>query len=623
MKNKQPVPPRLFLRRPGRVRMRNLQYRKSGRPTAGLYRAALVSIFLGLVFVFSAAGQTPTPTATPLINPTPTPLVGQPSQVVIPPSVPANLPAEPPPVAPNFEANVGPIPGGERVGVDTANQLSLTIEDAVEMALRNNNSVEIARNNRQINEFNLKAFRGIYDPLLAGQGYYESATVPTASAIGGAVNGAVTQTRFFGNGGLSGFSPKGGGQYSALFDSSRTNTSNTNAFLNPQFPSTLTFSYTQPLFRNRSIDQNRRQIEIAKRNVDLSDSQFRAQAITIVYEVEQAYWNLVFALRTLQVQLDAVKQAQAQLESNQRQVKQGVQAPIDVVATTSQLSTFQQNAFVAQEAVTRAENALKVLLLPNRGAAEWERPITPVSPINLEPPQISLEVATAEALKNRPELEQIDINTEINRIDQRYFRNQTKPQVDLFATYTSQGLAGTTTARSIDPLTGETRVPTNLNGNYLTSLTNLFQQDYPTYRVGVTVSLPLGNHVAKANLGRSLVEGDRLQNQREQQEQTIESEVRNAVEAVRSTQARLAAAVAARKAFEQLYESEQRQFRAGTTTLYLVLQRQTDLITARGRELFAQTDLNRAISEFHRAIGTTLAENNVEVTPGANVRTDK
>jgi HAE1 family hydrophobic/amphiphilic exporter-1 len=126
--------------------------------------------------------------------------------------------------------------------------------------------------------------------------------------------------------------------------------------------------------------------------------------------------------------------------------------------------------------------------------------------------------------------------------------------------------------------------------------------------------LPLGNRIAKANLGSSMVQGDRIRNLRAMEEQTVEAEVRNAIQALRSGEARLTSAAAARAAAEQLYESEERRFRAGTTTLYLVLQRQTDLLTARGRELQAQTDLNKAISTFNRAIGTTLTVNNVTVT---------
>jgi outer membrane protein TolC len=569
-------------------------------PSRGLFL-----LFLVCLCALSVLGQVPTP----VVSPTPI--------TIATPQLTTPVP-EPPPVAPNFEATARPLPSAERIGVDVANQLSLTVEQAIDLALRNNNSIEVSRNNFEINEWNLRAARGVYDPLLSSQNFYESATTPTASRIGGAVNGAVTQNRFFSSGGVNGFTPWGGGQYSADFNGARTTTSNTNSFLNPQYPSNFTATYTQPLLRNFSIDQNRRLIQIAQKNVQLTDSQFRQQAIEIVSQVEQAYWNLVFALRDLQVQIDAFKQAQAQLESNQRQVEKGALAPIDVVATQAQLATFEQNIFTAQQVVTNVENTLKTLMLPDRTSAEWRRPITPVSPVSLDSPKMGLEVATAEALKNRPELEQLDINADINQIDQRFYRNQTKPQIDLVGTYTSQGLAGTPTAASLDT-SGNTVVIPNLQGGIINSLGNLFQNDYPTYRIGVNISLPWGNHTAKANLGRSLAEGERIANQRQQAEQTVEADVRNALEAIRAAEARLSAAAAGREAANKLYESEQRQFRAGTTTLFLVLQRQQDLLSARGRELLAQTQLNRAISDFYRATGTTLKVNNISITNSTNI----
>lgn len=526
---------------------------------------------------------------------------------------PAPLPDDPPPIAPNFEAPVRPPPSVDRVGVDAANQLPLTLEEAITLALRNNNDIDASRNDVQISEFNLRGARGVYDPLLASENYYESLTTPTASAIGGAVNGAVTQTRYYGSAGVSGFSPRFGGNYSALFDSSRTETSSTNALLNPQFPTTLTFAYTQPLVRNLFFDNNRRQIEIQKKNLSLTDAQFRQKAIEVIAQVQSSYWDLVFALRNLQVQIDAVKQARTQLESNQRQVAKGILAPIDIIAATTQITTFEQNVYTAQEDVTRAENTLKTLLLPDRTAEIWTRSLTPVSPVSLDPPRIALETALAEALKGRPEIAQLETNAEINKIDRRYYRDQTKPQIDLVGSYSSQGLAGTVTPR------GETiGVPDNLVGGLRTSLGNLLARDYPSYRVGVTISLPWGNRVAKANLGRTLVEGDKIKNQREQTEQIIEAEVRNSLQALRSSEARLSAALATRQSAEQLYESEERRFRSGTTTFFLVQQRQTELLTARGRELQAQTDLNKAISEFQRATGTTLTANNVTVSSGGN-----
>lgn len=328
----------------------------------------------------------------------------------------------------------------------------------------------------------------------------------------------------------------------------------------------------------------------------------------VVSGVEQAYWDLAFALRNLQVQTDTLKQAREQLESNKRLADRGVLAPIEIVAAQAQMSTFEQAVYTAQETVTRAENALKTLLLPDRSSLEWSRPMTPVTPAELDIPRIGLEVATAEALKNRPEIEQFALNEDINRIDQKLYRNQTKPQVDLVSSFTSAGLAGARNPTS----TGTP--PPSLVGGYFDSLGKLISLNFPTYRAGVQISFPLRNRTAQANLGRALVEADRLANNRAQAEQIVEAEVRNALQALRSAEARLKAATEARVAAEELYASEQRQFRGGTTTFYLVLERQTELTAARGRELQARTDLNKAISEFHRAIGKTLDVNNVTVS---------
>jgi outer membrane protein TolC len=521
---------------------------------------------------------------------------------------------EPLPVQPNLALPASPMPSNERIGVNSADTLSLTLEKAIEMALKNNNDIDSSRNDSQINDLRLDGARGVYDPLITSDNYYERASTPTASAIGGAVNGAVTQTRMFNSAGVSGFTPAAGGSYSVLFNSSRTTTSNTNSFLNPQFPSSLTFNYTQPLLRDRRFDGNRRSIEIAKRNRSISDAQLRIKAMDVISGVESAYWDLTFALRNLQVQTDTLKQAKEQLESNKRLVEKGVLAPIEIVAANAQISTFEQTVFLAQESVTRAENTLKTLLLPDRSSPEWARPLTPVTPVSLRSPIMSLDAAIQTAMKNRPEVEQWATTEEINKIDERYYRDQKKPQIDLYGIYTTSGLSGTETPAAFNPTTGLSRVPANLVGGYFNSLGNLLQQDYPTFRVGVSISLPWGNRTAKANLGQTRVEAERIRNLRTQAEQQIEAEVRNSLQALRSAEARLASATAARSASEELYASEQRQFRSGTTTFYLVLQRQTDLLGARSRELQAQTDLNKAISEFQRAIGNTLSVNNVTVS---------
>jgi HAE1 family hydrophobic/amphiphilic exporter-1 len=537
------------------------------------------------LWAMSAAGQAPTPLPTP-------------------------TPDEPPPTQPNFTKPLPPMPDETRIGVDIENQLSLTLQDAVEMALKNSNDIESSRKSVRISEYALLAAKGIYDPIFNSQSYYESRTTPTASTIGGAVNGKVTQKTLYNDFGLSGYSPFQGGQYSTTFNQSRLTSSSRNVTLNPQFPTDLIATYTQPLWRNRAIDANRHTILVAGKNVNISEAQLRQEAITIISNVEAAYWDLYYALRNQQVQIDTLKQARDQYESNKRQADKGVLAPIDIVQAEAQVYTFEQNVYAAQQAVTNAENILKPLILPNRTDPNWNRPLLPATPADLDVPRTSVEVATAEAMKNRPELEQIGINEEINKIDQRYFRNLTKPQIDLFGTYTGAGLAGTPNPLS----SGFATVPPILKGGYFTSVKNLFAQDFPTYRAGVTINFPLRNRTAKANLGSSIVRGAQIENQRLQQEQNVESDVRNALQALRSAEYALNAATQGRIAAEEIYASEVRQFRGGLTTYYLVLQRETELAAARGREAQARTNLNKAISTFNRSTGRTLIVNNVEVS---------
>jgi HAE1 family hydrophobic/amphiphilic exporter-1 len=555
---------------------------------------------------------------------------------------PAELPPDPPPVAPDFRAPARPLPPAERVGVDVTNQVPLTLNDAIRMALKNSNDIDESRIDVQIAEFGLRAARGVYDPVFSSESFYDRATTPTSSTIGGGgARGSVTQTDETGTARLGGFSPWQGGSYELDFSSTRLTTTNQNVTLNPQYPAALTLTYTQPLLRGRGFDNNRRQIEIAKRNLSLTDAQFRERAIQVISQVEQAYWDLVFSLRNLQVQIDAVRQARLQVESNQRMVAQGVLAPIDIVAAQTQVTTFEQNVYTAQAAVTTAENTLKTLILPDRTEALWSRAITPVTPVNLDAPPVAVETAVEAALQSRPDLAQLRTSAAINEVNVRYYGEQTKPQVDLVGTYTSSGLAGsfvprTTTAtgttatllervnqlsaiEGLAPVSATattTTVAPQLVGGYGQSIQNLLDQRFPTARVGVRVSIPLRNRTAEANLGSALAQGTRVKSQIRQAEQIVEADVRNALQQVQSSQARLQSAAASRSSAEQQYASQQRQFRAGTTTVFLVLQSQQTLLATQANELQAQTDLNKAISRLRQATGNTLEANNVAVRSG-------
>ncbi|MFL6227352.1 MAG: TolC family protein [Pyrinomonadaceae bacterium] len=561
---------------------------------------------------------------------------------------PLDAPLSVPEVAPNFRAEPQALPELGRVGVEMSNQRPLALREAIELALRNGKDIEVARENARAAEFDLTGARGAYDPHLSSFSYYERTEQPSASLLSGGPGGTVTQSNAVGTLSLQGLTPKGGGGYRFDFSSIRLTTNNQFAVLNPQYPTAFTFSYTQPLLRGLRFDDNRRRIEIAKKNLSLTDAQFRQRAIETITAVQRAYWDLVFALRNLQIQRDAVKDARAQYEHNKRLVSEGQLAPIDVVAAEAQVSGFEQSVYSALDDVNRAENNLKNLIAEDRKSEVWGVAIVPTDTVDAaRAPVATLEEAMDAALKGRPELQQSDVLVAINELDTRLAREQTKPQVDLVASYGAVGLAGPvdpehlvnpfTTSGVLQtqrineligvvnglpgspggiqplPLPSAQAIPPQLVGGYGQSLLNLAENRYNNFRVGVQLNLPLRNRTAEAQLGRTLVEGERVRTQREQLEQLIQVDVRNALQETRTAESRLRAASVARGASEQQYQSELRRFDAGQSTLFLVLERQTAFATARGNELRAQTELNKSIAELQRATGNSLEANQVRV----------
>ena len=606
-------------------------------------RQLLIFIVLGLLgFAAGAAAQDVTPTPMPVPTPIPstTPVVVD-KQNVQPEDIKGV-----PQIAPNYSSDDRSLPDLGRVGVDMTEQKPLGLREAIALALENNKDIEVTRQNVKIAEFDLTAARGAYEPRFSGQTYYEHTKTPVFSFFAGGPNFSLEQSNVVGNGGLNGLVKHGGGNFSVTYNNTRNTTNNIFTSVNPTFSSSLTFAYTQPILRGRRFDQSRRTIEVAKKNLSLTDTQFRQKTIDVITNVQRAYWDLTYSLRNLQVQRDGVKDAKDQLEHNKRLVDEGQLAPIDVVAAETQVANFEQAVYDALNTVGQAENNLKNLIAPNKNDPIWTQSVTPTDDVDLTAPSTTLPEALDAALQNRPELEINDTQKAINKIDQKFYREQTRPQVDLIASYTAAGAAGTFNPNVINPIGNTTPtinqtifnvnqitaqnypalaqipllpitqtppLPDYLKGGYGSAVSNLFQNRYPTFRVGLQFNLPLmGDKTSHAQLGKSLVEGERLQTQREQLEQTIQVDVRNALQSLRTAEARLRAAAIARENSVKQYDSEQRKLDAGQSDVYKVLERQTALTQARSNELRAQTELNKAISDLQRATGNSLKANNVE-----------
>ena len=503
----------------------------------------------------------------------------------------------PPPIAPNEPATPAlpaptPLEVPARIGI--VGEVRLSLPEVIQKVLDNDRDLVVSRIALQEALFNVKGAKGYYDPLLGLNAYRVKSVIPVASLIGGAADGKVSQKQLYADPQLSGSSPWLGGTYRLDFSSARQSTDSTFATLNPQFPTSLNLNLTQPLWRGLRFDENRYRLQVARANVTLNAQQLKQRVIEVVTQAVQDYWELDYAYRNLAVQIEAVRLAEQQDSSNRRQVKQGILAPVDVIQTQTQIDTFQQNVFTAQEGLTRAENALKALMLPDRHDSLWTASLVPATLLEARRELPSLNDALQEALKSRPEIEESKANIDVNLLDSRLNREQARPQINAVATLSVQGLSGRAIPVVPNPLLNELGLvgvlPSIFPGGYSQSLNNLYRGTFPTAQVGVQMSLPIRNRTAEAQVAIGLAEGRRLAAQQQSVEMGIEADVRNALQALAGAQRRLESAESAQKSAEDQYASEQRQFRAGTSSVFLVLQRQTDLIAARSRNIRAKAD---------------------------------
>jgi outer membrane protein len=506
------------------------------------------------------------------------------------------------------------MPSTERTGVGPE-KLSLTLNDAVRMALENNNEIEIMRGDVRFAGTSLRSVEGVYDPVLRLNPQFSTSILPNASVIGGSNRnpGAVTETTWRGGASIAKLFSFGGGQYEVFSSSGRTTTNSILTQLSPQYSSEIGVSFTQPLLRNRGIDRYRREIRVQRKRLDQSDAEFRRKAIEIIAAVQRAYWELVFSRRDQENREANLALAHEQFRVIEERVGEGRSAPLDRAEVETETSTREAELIRAVRDVSIAENNLKQLLLRDPNANEWTAQVLPLDAPRSDSFAINTDEALKAARENRPELERLRLEQEVNAVDIQYYRNQTRPRVDLQSTVSTVGLSG-----SFVPPSSifQTRpLPGDYFGGGGRAWNNAFNFDTRSIAVGLTIELPIRNRTAQANLSGAKVRKDQLQASTRSIEQSIEVEVRNAVQTLDTARRTVTTARSARASAQLQVAGERELFQNGRSTTFLVFQRENALANARNLEVRAETDYHKALSDLQRAMGVTLRASNVVVDP--------
>jgi outer membrane protein TolC len=210
----------------------------------------------------------------------------------------------------------------------------------------------------------------------------------------------------------------------------------------------------------------------------------------------------------------------------------------------------------------------------------------------------------SDALANRPDLAQAALQVENSQIGLAGSRSLTLPEVDLIGVVQNNGLAGTTSPTLPNGYAG-------YSGGYGSALEQLFARNYPTYGVGVQVTLPIHNRVAEADLARDEIQVKQQQVRVAQLQNEARLEVQDAIIAMRRARASYQAAVEARRLQQESLTAEQAKFEIGTSTSFFVIQYQSLLAQAKSTEIAAQSSYVKARAALQRATGTILDQNHI------------
>lgn len=419
-----------------------------------------------------------------------------------------------------------------------------------------------------------------------------------------------------------------GTAFNTTFSAESLNENSTRINLNPFLTGALSVTITQPLLQGFGIHVNRRFIRIAQNEQRISEAVFTQQLISTISDTIRLYWDLVSLQQDLEVKRESLDAAERLYKDTQNEVELGTQAPVDLTSAQAQVASNRQAYINSQEMVLQQELLLKELLTregisdPRLASASIEA-ITPIDTPNTDD-IASLSDLISTAMRQRPDLALAEQQEDSSRQALKGSQNALLPQLNLVASMQNNGGAGSLNP-NLASSSGEPAAPppASLLGSYGTTLSQIFNRDYPDYSVGVQLNVPIGNRIARADMARDELQYRQSQVQIEKLRSQIRLQVGNALIAVQQAQESYKAAVEARTLQEQAVDVERAKFEAGVATAYEFLQYQSALAQAKSSAVTALGVYAKAKTALERATGSTLLDNHVTVDDAFQNRTNR
>lgn len=484
-----------------------------------------------------------------------------------------------------------------------AQERTLSLREAVTMALEKNGDVIVERESLAIAEADQQRAAAAYEPVLRGDLRFRSRTDAVNSILSGAPEGEPgPTTRSIEHSASLTQLLRNGATLTVFSSFDRDSTDSTLARLTPAWSTSAGAEIRQPLMQNRRIDPARHAIRIAAVDRSRAESSVRRAAAETVAATEHAYWNLAAARSAVGIRESALHIAEVQRGDTRVRIEAGTQAGSDLAQTTAEVERRRGELVSAIEGRTRAENALRALIAQDAADPIWNAPVVPSDSAAALDAEVNVDEAIQHALARRPELEELTLRLARHDIEIESSIDRVRPRLDLVASYTTRGLTGDDNENALVPFPGFSSTG---------GTAHFYENEFPDASVGVSFALPIGNTAAKQDVAIARAQRRRSETTLEDARKQVAVEVRNAVAAITSAAQRIDATAAAREAAEIQLRAERDRFDAGASNNFFVLTRQNDLAAAQLAEIVAITDYQNARSELARATGNlvgTLAD---------------
>lgn len=507
--------------------------------------------------------------------------------------------------------------------VGSAEVAKLSLAEATARALAKNHEIGISKESFRIAGAQLSRANGAYDAGFHLDAKYRDHTDPVNSLISGAPAGADAphQSGVQSTASLSQLLPTGA-TVTASAAASRDRTDSTFAMLTPSYSTAFGIDLRQPLLQNRAIDPARRAIRVARLERDRSHAALSRTVSETVAAVEKAYWTLVATDRDLSVRRQSVGLAEEQKGDTKSKIDAGVVPETELAQPTAEVERRKGELYAGEENVRRAENQLKTLILDESGDPLWGQPLEPTDAPDVAPLPVDLGAALSDAQARRPEVTDAVAFLARQDVEVQAAKDRVLPQLDVVASYTRRGLSGDPNPNPISFSGAPPAINPNLVGGFGHSFTTITENRFPDASIGVSLTLPVGNRVAKADAVTAEARKRQAALLLAQTKQRVAVEVRNAVVSLQTAAQRIEAARAGREAAETQLSAERERFAVGLSTNFFVLTRQNDLSQAKKTEIAALTDYRKAATELARATGTLLSNRNIEIEDAPASPTD-